>query len=209
MLTIASPNTDRSLLTLAELRAAAGVTDESRDLELSALGGYVSGVITSACSVVRVGAIPPTLRLESVVETFHCDRRRYEEPLMPSRRPIAAITSVTEGSNVLDPSAYEIDGISLYRLSGTRRACWQHSPVVVAYDAGWAIVPDDLRYAAMKFVQVALVQGGRDPLLKRKVTVGVSEYEWFVDLTKEGVVPPEVMDILVMGGYVNRWGWMR
>jgi len=58
-------------------------------------------------------------------------------------------------------------------------------------------------------VQAALIENGRDPLLKRKVTVGVSEYEWFVDLTKESVVPPEVMDILIRGGYANRWAWMR
>jgi hypothetical protein len=209
MLTIASPNTDRSLLTLAELRAAAGATDESRDIELSALGGYISSVITNACSVVRVGAIPPTLRLESVVETFHCHRHRFEEPLVPSRRPVAAITSILEGANALDVSAYEMDGTLLYRLNNGRRGCWQHSPVTVAYDAGWAVVPDDLRYAAMKFIQSALIQGDRDPMLKRKVTVGVSEYEWWVDPTKDKVVPPEVMDILISGGYCNQWGWMR
>lgn len=209
MLTIASPNTDRSLLTLAELRAAAGVTDESRDIELSALGGYVSAVITSACAVVRVGAIPPTLRLESVVETFHCLRTRFQSPLIPSRRPVASITSVLEGTTELDASGYETDGTAFYRLSGTHRACWQYGPVVVSYAAGWAVVPDDLKYAAMKFIQSALIQGDRDPMLKRKVTVGVSEYEWWVDPTKDNVVPAEVMDILAMGGYVNRWGWLK
>jgi hypothetical protein len=211
MLTIASPNTDRTLLTTAELRSAAGVTDSSRDVELTALGDYIAAVITNACQVVRVGATPPTLRLESVVETFHRRGHNHhsnDEPLVPSRRPVASITSVVEGTATLDASSYEIDGTLLYRLSGTRRGCWRHGPVVVSYDAGWATVPNDLRYAAIRFVQGALVQGDRDPMLKRKVTVGVSEYEWWVDPTKDNIVPLDVMDILINGGYVNRWAWL-
>lgn len=208
MLTIALPNTDRTLLTIAELRSAAGVVGSSRDAELTALGGYVSAVITTACQVARAGATPPTLRLESVVETFHHRRHQGIDPLIPSRRPVASITSVLEGTAELDASSYQLDGTLLYRLSGDRRGYWRHSPVVVSYDAGWATVPDDLRYAAIRFVQSALISGDRDPMLKRKVTVGVSEYEWWVDPTRDSVVPAEVMDILTMGGYVNRWAWL-
>jgi hypothetical protein len=208
MLTIATPATDRTLLTIAELRAAAGVTDTSRDAELTALGNYIAAVIASACGVARVGVVPPTLRLESVVETFRCGGLHTRDVLQPARLPVATITSVTEGTSSLGAAEYELDGTLLYRVSGTRRTCWHYGPVVIAYDGGWAIVPDDLKYAAMRFVQSALIQGDRDPMLKRKVTVGVSEYEWWVDPTKDSVVPAEVMDILNMAGYVNRWTWV-
>jgi hypothetical protein len=75
--------------------------------------------------------------------------------------------------------------------------------------AGWADVPAGLKWAARKFVQAVLLDDGRDPMLKRKVTIGVSEYEWWVDPTKDSIVPAEVMDVLLRGGYVNRWGWLR
>ncbi len=199
-----SPNSDRSLLTIEELRSAASVTDSSRDAELTALGGFIAAVITSACSVTPVGANPPTLRLESVIETFY-HHHHGREAMALARFPVASINSVTEGTSTLSPSDYELDGTILYRMSGTRRTHWRHGPVVVAYDAGWAVVPDDLKYAAILFVQAAVLAGSRDPMLKRRVTVGVSEYEWWVDPTRDKVVPADVMDILVIGGYVNSW----
>ncbi len=66
-------------------------------------------------------------------------------------------------------------------------------------------MPDDLKLAAAKFVQAETTSDGRDPLLKRKSTEGVSEYEWWVDPTKESVIPAEVLDLLERGGYVNQW----
>jgi hypothetical protein len=217
MLTIPSPNTDRSLLTIAELRAAAGVTGTARDAELQVLGDATAAMITSACQVTRVGAIPPTLREEAVVETFsqpvvHSYQWLPVEragALHPSRLPIVSVTSVVEGTRTLATSDYQIDGAALYRLSGAYRAHWCGDPIVVSYTAGWATVPADLKWAAMKFVQAAILENGRDPLLKRKVTVGVSEYEWWVDPTRDSVIPPEVLDILARGGYLNRWAWMR
>lgn len=221
MLRIPSPNTDRSLLTIDELRAAAGVADSSRDIELQVLGDATAALITSACQVRKVGAIPPTLRQEAVVETWY--QIPYEHrggaalypsltggaALYPSRTPIVSIQSVTIGGAAIASSGYEIDGQAIYRLSGNFRIGWSNAPVVVAYTAGYAVVPADLKWAARKFVQAAMLDDGRDPLLKRKVTVGVSEYEWWVDPTKDSVVPGEVMDILVRGGYANRWGYFR
>lgn len=217
MLTIPSPNTDRSLLTISELRSAAGVTGSARDTELTVLGDAVAALITSACQVTRVGAIPPTLRQESVVETFRAPVHHHYHwlaidragALRPSRTPIVSVESVVEGTTTLTTSDYQIDGAALYRMSGGYRTHWRHGPIVVSYTAGWATVPADLKWAATKFVQAALLENGRDPLLKRKVIMGVSEYEWWIDPTKDSVIPPEVMDILVRGGYVNRWAWMR
>jgi hypothetical protein len=208
VLTIASPNTDRTLLDITELRAAAGVSNGSKDTELTLLGGYVAASITKACKVATDGAIPPTLRLETVSETFrlhyqHNSSRRSS--LILARLPIIAIASVTENDTLLDTDQFEYDAAAglLYRLSGSCRVPWCGGTVVVVYSAGYAVVPDDLKYAAIKFVKAALQQDSRDPMLMSKRTEGVSEYRWFVDPTKESVVPAEVMDLLERGGYVN------
>jgi hypothetical protein len=212
MLTIASPNTDRSLLTLEEIRVAAGLesTDSSKDATLVPLGAYVSASITSACKVAKSGVIPPTLRLETVTETFLF--KSLQKSLVLARRAVTAITSVTENNSVLSTDDYTIDGASgiLYRSNIT--GCypygvygyWPCGNTVVEYSAGYATVPDDLKYAAIKFIQAENVTASRDPNLKRLRIEGVSEREyWVSDKAVTSSVPGDVMDILVRGGYVN------
>lgn len=215
MLTIASPNTDRSLLTLAELRAAVGVSDSSKDATLIPLGNYVSAMITAACKVGKSGAIPPTLRLETVTETFLF--KTLQKSLVLARRPVVEIISVTTlGSEIADAD-FMVDAASgvLYRsnyfgygywiseLYG-RCAYWPCGNTVVEYSAGYETVPDDLKYAAIKFVQSENVIGSRDPTLKSLRIEGVSERTWWVsDKQVTSALPGDVMDILVRGGYVN------
>lgn len=208
MLTITYPNFDRSLLTLAELQAAAGSTTMTDD-QLRLMGDYISAMITSACRVpaATIGAIPPTLRDEGVTETFRLKSRQGYLAL--GRKPVIEINSVIEADAVLDTSEWELEGSLLYKLSGNARCHWACGEIEVDYMAGYAEVPADLKYAAVKFVQAEMVNSGRDPLLKRKSIVGVSEYEWWVDPTKDSVVPADVMDILERGGYVTRFGWLK
>ena len=119
MLTIPEPNEERTLLTIEEMRAAAGLVsgDDSRDTELTALNEYTSAVITSACKVARadLGAIPPTLREETVTESYRWNTDQTFISL--SRRPVVSITSVTENDSELDPADYELDGAVLYRVA--------------------------------------------------------------------------------------------
>jgi hypothetical protein len=202
MLTISSPNTDRSLLTLAELRAAAGVSDGSQDATLVPLGNYISALITKACKVAKAGAIPPTLRLETVTETF---KLKSEQPsIVLARRPIVEVTSATFSDDSVD---YEVDAAAgvIRQVSGDAFINWGIGPVSVTYSAGWATVPDDLKYAAIRFVKSEISVANRDPTLKRLRIEGVSEREWWIpdNPQNDSVVPPDVMDILIRGGYVN------
>ena len=208
-LTIPTPNTDRSLLTLAERRAAAGLAagDNSRDAILNPLAGYVDAMITKACRVAASGVIPPTLRLETVVETF--EFKSCQNGLFLGRKPVVEVTAVTEAGSALTSDEWDLDGQALYRASGDARTYWGMGDISVTYSAGYATVPDDLKYAAIKFMQAELSQGSRDPLLKRKKIEGVSEYEYWVDPTKDSVVPADVMDILDRGGFINKWDWLR
>jgi hypothetical protein len=212
MLTIASPNTDRSLLTLAELRAAIGVSDNSKDAILVPLGAYVSAMITAACKVSRSGVIPPTLRLETVTETFLF--KSLQKSLVLSRRPVVEIVSVTQTESLLSPTDYALDAASgvLYRSTYPYFYVMPHGPwgwwpignTIVEYSAGFDFVPDDLKYAAIKFVQAEHTTGSRDPNLKSLRIEGVSERSWWVsDRQVTSALPGEVMDILVRGGYVN------
>lgn len=202
MLTISSPNTDRSLLTLAELRAAAGVSDSSQDATLVPLGNYISATITKACKVAKAGAIPPTLRLETVTETFRL--KTAQRNLVLARRPVVAITSATFSDDSVDYEVDEAAGI-LYQLSGDDYIDWGIGPAEITYSAGWSTVPDDLKYAAIRFVKSEISVANRDPTLKRLKIEGVSEREWWIpdNPNVDSIVPPDVMDILIRGGYVN------
>lgn len=214
MLTIASPNTDRSLLTLAEIKSAVGVTDSSQDDALTALGHYISAVITRECQVPTAGAIPPTLRLETVSETLRLSQEQ-SNPLYLSRKPVVEITSVTEDGSSLSADEYEVDANGLYRLSSDTRMNWPTGEHTVVYSAGYDTVPYDLKFAAIRFIQSEYTQGitsARDPMLKREIIPGVREVEYWVDpsaTTKDSVMPAEVRGILDRGGYIYKWMHMR
>ena len=110
-----------------------------------------------------------------------------------------------ENGTEIGSTGYRLTGSAgrLQRRSGSFAALWQRGcDIVVTYSAGWATVPDDLARAAIKFVQAEWNQGSRDPLLRRVRVEGVSEREYWVDPTKDSVVPADVMDILERGGFV-------
>lgn len=216
MITIAinSPNTDRSLLTIEEARVAIGLdsADTSKDATLTPLNAYVAAMITSACKVAKSGIIPPTLRLETVVETFLFTS--LQKSLVLARSPLVDVVSVTQTESLLDTTDYAIDyaaGI-LYRTQfgfvttpNGPYGWWPYGNTVVEYSAGYATVPDDLKYAATKFIRAEYVTGTRDPNLRSLTIEGVSSRTWWVPdkQTNAGIVPGEVMDILRQGGYVK------
>lgn len=209
MLTIDVPAYDPALLTIEETRVAAGLSsgDTSQDSALGALRLRISAAITKECKVAASGVVVPTLREEEVTETFRL--KSQQAAMFLGRRPVVSITSVTEGTTSLSASGYEAEGDALYRLTGSERGNWACGAVEVSYVAGYEVVPDDLKLAAVKFVQAELSQGSRDPLLKRVKIEGVSEREYWVDPTKDSVIPAEVMSLLEAGGYINKWSWMR
>lgn len=222
MFEVLAAASDRTLLTIAELRDIAGVDGPSRDSSLRRLGNYIAAAIVSACRVTTDGAIPPTLRLESVRDTFRSrltatisagasGRHMYRgdaHTLELSRRPVIDIASVIENDVLLDPTTdYLVSkaGGLLTRLVADVETCWRAGKIVVEYSAGWSTVPDDLKFAATKFVQLMSQQAGRDPLLRRESVPGVLDQEWWVEPTREIGVPPEVFDLLERGGFVNQW----
>lgn len=202
MLSVTTAATDLALLSPAELRSATGV-ESGQDTDLAALGRRVAATITKACRVPAAGATTPTLRLETLTETFRL--KAAQSMLVLSRRPLVAITSVVEDSDTLDTDEYEIDGYQLRRLDGDDNpSIWTASKVVVVYRAGWATVPDDLKLAAAKLAGLLWSEGSRiDPNLRRESIPGVIDREWWVGPADDPLIPAEVMQLLSEGGYVQ------
>lgn len=196
---VTSPASDKGLLTLPELRKATGA-DSAADADLVILGARVSAVIARACQVAVDGVEVPTLRLETVSDTFELDRCRVD--LQLSRRPVVSIVSVTEDGVALTADDYRLDpGAALLqrRASGHRRAWRACVDIEISYTAGWAIVPDDLKLAAAKTAVMVWAESGptpRDPNLKRIRTEGIDEVEYWVAPAGDALLSAEIADLL-------------
>lgn len=212
VISVTTPASDLTLLTIAELRAAAQVTGNSQDANLKRVGDRVADAISQACKVVTDGAIPPTLRQETLVETFRLNRwwnrtdhRTPREMLMLARRPIVSVASVVEAGNTLDPTIpdYEIrsgEG-ALLRLFNDAPSHWAHDKIVVTYTAGWSMVPQGLKRAAEKLVRFYWSEMAKDPLLRTINIPGVSERTYWIGAPDDPSIPQDVMDDL--GPYIN------
>lgn len=202
MLSVTTAATDRTLLTLAELRQATGVAS-GQDTELLALGNRVAAAITKACRVPGAGATPPTLRMETLTETFRL--KSTQEYLLLSRLPIVSITSVVEDGTTLAATQYEIDGYMLRRLEDDERSAWAAVKIVVVFLGGWNTVPDDLKLAASKLAASYWSEASRESGLRSVEVTGVYAASYQDKETDNPAIPFDVMQLLEQGGYVNRF----
>ena len=196
LLTVAAPAADRSLLTIEELREAAGVTDSESDDALLRLGARVTAGIVASCRVRRAGVTPPTLRSEGLSEAFRLDHP--SGCLWLSRLPVSAIASVTEAGIVLAADAYELTPASgeLKRLSSGMPYTWGCGTVTVVYTAGWTEVPDELRQAASMVAAQLWSARNRDRNVKRERTEGEGEIEYWVAPATDPFLSQDILDLL-------------
>lgn len=194
--TVTAPAADLSLLTIEELRAAAGVADSSQDAALTTLGLRLSASIARQCGVASDGVHPTTLLSEACTEVFR--PTRHHRDLILARRPVMAITSVTENGTVLDASDYEIGRSSgiLTRLSGDRFSCFPCGKITVVYVAGFEDAPDDLKLAASKLATALYSETARDPNLKRVDVYEVEAREYWVGPSDDPLLSAEITDLL-------------
>jgi hypothetical protein len=198
---VTTPASDVSLLTIPELRAAAGVSDASKDAELTIIGRRISTAIARQCALVDDGVNPPTLLRETCTEIF---RWTGCGPLPLSRRPVTSVTSVTVDGSLIDAADYEIAGGSnLYRLSSDDLSYWALGKITVVYVAGYSTAPDDLKLAASKLVTSIYSETARDPSLKREDIPGVIEREYWVAPSDDPLLSKEISDLLAP--YKQHW----
>ena len=109
MLTIVTPAADRYLLSIYEMRSAAGLDpgDSSRDGDLWIIAKGIFDRIATECSVAGDGIRPPTLKRETVAETIRL--RCPTSILLLSRRFVGAVNALTIDGSAVDASGYEID----------------------------------------------------------------------------------------------------
>lgn len=200
-LVVTTKATDLTLLTEAERREAAGLAadDASKDTALEALDQRIAAAIMSECNIAIGNGAEPTLRKETLTETFYSV---YLDRLVLARRHNVVITSLTDCDTVLTGSDYIVDpeaGI-VSRLRSDCPSAWRASKVAVVYTAGFEDIPADLKFAAIDFFRAEWLAKSRDPLVKR-VQTDVFEVEstttdyWVGSVpgqAREGAVPDMV-----------------
>lgn len=211
LLSVTSAASDLTFLTIAELRAAVLLDNNSRDADLIRIGGRVADAIVQACSVATDGAVPPTLREEALTETFRFNRwfgyRLHaggpHEMLYLARRPITSVTSVVEAGVDLDDTMYEVrPGVgALLRLNDDEPTRWAHDKIVISYVAGFASVPEGLKRAAEKLVRLYWSEASRDPSIKQETVPGVMQVTYGIGAPADPSIPRDIMDDL--GPYIN------
>ncbi|NEI60916.1 hypothetical protein [Rhizobium leguminosarum] len=197
-LVVTTKATDLTLLTVAERREAAGLDsgDASKDAALLALDQRIAAAIMSECNIAIGSGNDPTLKQETLTETFygaHVDR------LLLARRHNVAISTLTDCDTALTTTDYIVDpeaGI-VTRMRSDCPSTWRSSKVVVVYAAGFDTIPADLKFAAIDFFRSEWLAKSRDPLVKRVQTdiyeVQSTTMEYWVGSvpgqSNEGAVP--------------------
>ncbi len=164
-LVVTSPASSLALLTIDELREAAGVSGSSQDTKLTALGLRNAADITTECDIAVGSGGPPTLRRETLTETLRTVRAGA---IALSRRHEVEIASIVEDDVPLDAEDYVVDPESglVHRLCDDNPIDWCARKVVIVYAAGFDTIPGDLQHAAMDFARLSWLEKDRDPLVK-------------------------------------------
>jgi hypothetical protein len=175
ILTITTPATDLTLLTIDEMRAAVGVIGGGSDAALRAMEKRVAAAIMTECGIAVGAGAAPTLRRETLTETFRQEIRYAAAPdaLVLARRHDVAIASIVEDDVTLLDADFVVDPESgiVTKLCNDFPAWWFARKIVVVYAAGFVTVPEDLKQAAIDFMRLAWFEKNRDPSLKSEVVL--------------------------------------
>lgn len=168
MLIVTTHATDPLLMTDEQMRLAAGLAadDTSQDAALALLNARISAEIYDYAGVaIGDNGKEPTLRQETLTETFRCPP---SGPLILSRRHNVEIVSVAIDGETLDPTGYEVEAESglLNRVVDQHLSRWRGSLITVAYKAGFVTVPPALVGAASDLIRFRRSEVERDPLVR-------------------------------------------
>ncbi|MBS4019542.1 MAG: hypothetical protein KGZ68_15045 [Dechloromonas sp.] len=180
MFAVSVPASDRSLLTLDELRVALDLDGSESDVKLLSIGLEISDAIAAACRVPVDGIIPATLRRETIIDTMRLCHD--QEQLIMTRRFVDTVSSITVNGIPLDPAEFEIDkaaGLARRLSSSGYYTRWPSGIVVMTYTAGFEAVPSALKDAAKLELVARWSLSDRDPAIKRDRTQGLGETEYF------------------------------
>lgn len=170
ILVVTDSEDDLQLLSIAQMRDAAGlaVGDSSKDTALRARGLAVAAGIMSECRIAVGQGNDPTLKQETLTETFYSVHEVSK--LMLARRHNIAIISITVDGTALatDGTAFFVNpesGLVTY-LSNDCPRRWCARKIVAVYQAGFEVTPPDLLQAALDYFRAITLEGDRDPSVK-------------------------------------------
>jgi hypothetical protein len=214
-LTVTQAATDLQLLSPSELRAAAGLPagDASQDARLATLGLQASAAIAGACGIAKAGydaslmplrgEAPLTFKAETLSQSFRIWPGNQVYKLMLARWPLLAINSVTTDMTALTVDQWDIDipQAALLHISNNSPIQWPCSRVIVQYDAGYDVIPEDLKGYASRLVGLYYTSEGDDPFEKRVEVPGVITIDRWVDTSADNLMPNDIMTGLARDGY--------
>jgi hypothetical protein len=215
VLTVTVPATDLQLLDQAELRAAAGLPagDTSQDARLATLGLQASAALAGACGIAKAGydasltplrgEAPLTLKAETLSQSFRIWPGNQTYKLLLARWPVLAIASVMTDTTALTTDQWVVDipGAALVRMSSYSSLEWPCGQVTVVYDAGYDVIPADLKGYAARLVGIYYTSEGEDPFEKRVEVPGVITIDRWVDTSADNLMPNDIMAGLARDGY--------
>lgn len=200
MLTVITPATDPTLLTLAEVAEAVGGSSDTA--ALARLNARVGEMLAAACCLERAGVATLTLREETLSETVRL--RCPVEVVYLSRKPVLEIISVTECDTALtvNDGFEQSSNWGLQRLYSGALSCWAAGKIVVAYRAGYPTVPNDLKELACKLAVSLWSEKGRDPSLGSVEIPNVIAKTYRFGRPDDPLVTSEILEGLRNGGYL-------
>lgn len=184
MILVTQPAIDRAILTIEQLRIAAGLAsdDTSKDPELEALGLTLTDWLAAYSGMATDGVHPATFKRETIRQTNLS--AAMQGSLILSRRPVLEISSATCNGNLLDSATYVLDGAAglLWRLYGDySTTSWGVGLYVTEYEAGYDTVPAFVSELIGDMVSYKWQAAGATPQVKRKEIVDITVTDYWVD----------------------------
>ena len=216
-LTVTSPVADRSLTSLAQVKAELGIAadDTASDPLLTGWIKDDSDAVLDAChwapdQMGRRCALdePVTISFRaSEVPVNGCDPAPL---LLPWRLPLSIDTVTVDGQALTVSEDVECQpmGALLYRLDASgQHARWRPSRIVITGRSGWTQdeVPAALRGAVLDLIRIRWDSQGRNSFVKRERVEDVGEREFWVgdQPNSTGGMPKSVLESLRAAGLVN------
>lgn len=221
MLTISTKASSTALTKLQTVKDSLGITDGSNDAWLSTQIDAMTAVVCNFIGVEMADDGTRNLGVETVVETLDrrsrypwvppfgvvVPRREADSQIVLARRPVIAITGITENDTAVDPSDFELFATTgvVRRLSSALVAAWPCTIIVITYQAGWKLpndsgrnLPADIEQAVITAVQARWNSRKRDPNVKSENIPGVRQVDYFFGTpgVDDGPLPLEAASML-------------
>lgn len=201
ILTVATPATDRALVTLARVKVELSITDAASD---DLLTGWIIAESARICDVCGVAADQKgrrTFLAEECVVSLSPSEVGRGPIIMPWRIPVAVSAVLVDGAP-LASDEYEVEPMAglVWRLDAAdHRIDWPSARIAITMDGGWDAedLPAPLTEAALALVTARWFAKDRDPSLKQIKVEGEGEETYWVGGTStDGGLPSDIAGIL-------------